>query len=246
MSGDQFDGDLRPMAILCGDRHPVWIEAYVNYFRSDELSIVVAADGVEAVHLADRLQPGLVALEADSLGTTIFDVCRQVRRVTNAHLTVCCGRYDEKIVVSGLKAGADDVIGWPRSSRELAARMRAALRRHTATGPPHSSPSVPAQRLECGSLIIDINRREVRLRSQRIELTRTQFDLLVELAKKPGSVMARHELVAAVWGPRWNGKFDTVGVHIGQLRRKLGDNLEHPELLVSVRGVGYQLLRAAA
>lgn len=228
------------MLLIVGD-HLRWIEAVADHFRADEVSLVVADDAGEAVGVAHRLRPGFVALDVDSLGGSVMQVCRGIREVCDAHVTMHSSADNENVVVAGLRAGADDVLTGPRSSRELAARVRAALRRWTATEARVERGDAAPPRYSCGSLSIDVGLREVRVADERIGLTRTQFDILVELARRRGAVVTRRDLTEAVWGPRSNANAERVGVHIGALRRRLGDDPDDPELVLNVRGVGYRL-----
>ena len=230
-----------PATVLVVGDHCRWIEAVADHFRADEVSLVVADDGGEAVGVAHRLRPGFVALDVDSLGTSVMGVCRGIRDVCDAHVTMHSSAENENVVVAGLRAGADDVLTGPRSSRELAARVRAALRRWMANEVRAERGDAAPQRYSCGSLSIDVGRREVRIAGERIGLTRTQFDILVVLAKRHGAVVTRRDLMQAVWGSSPSGNAEQISVHIGALRRRLGDDLDDPALVLNVRGVGYRL-----
>lgn len=230
-----------PAAMLIVGDHLRWVEAVADHFRADEAALVVVDDGEEAVDVARRLRPGFVALDVDSLGTSVMQVCRTMREVCDAHVTMWSRAEHENVVVAGLRAGADDVLTGPRTSRELAARARAALRRWRAYEALAGASDAGSQRFAFAALSIDVGRREVRVAGQRIGLTRTQFDVLVELAKGRGAVVTHRDLAQAVWGSSRGGNPECVGVHIGQLRRRLGDDPENPDLVLSVRGVGYRL-----
>lgn len=229
-----------PATMLIVGDHLVWVEAVADYFRTDEVSLVVADDGREAVATANRLRPKFVALDVDWLGGSAMQVCRGIRDACDAHVTMCSSATNEDVVVAGLRAGADDVLTGPRSGRELAARMRAALRRQAAFEA-RAGNSAVHQIYSCGSLSIDVGRREVRIVDDRVALTRTQFDILVELARNRGAVVTRRDLMQAVWGLRSSVDAERIGAHIGALRRRLGDDSSEPELILSVRGVGYRL-----
>jgi len=230
-----------PATVLIVGDHCRWIEAVADHFRADEVSLVVADDGGEAVGVAHRLRPGFVALDVDSLGTSVMGVCRGIRDVCDAHVTMHSSADNENVVVAGLRAGADDVLTGPRSSRELAARVRAALRRWMANEARAERGDAAPQRYSCGSLSIYVGRREVRIADERIGLTRTQFDILVVLAKRHGTVVTRSDLMQAVWGSSPSRNAEQISVHIGALRRRLGDDPDDPELVLNVRGVGYRL-----
>lgn len=230
-----------PATMLIVGDHLRWIEAVADHFRTDEVSLVVADHGAEAVAVAHRLRPGFVALDVESLGGSVMQVCREIRGVCDAHVTICSSAVNENVVVAGLRAGADDVLTGPRTSRELAARVRAALRRWTANEALAAGGDGAQRRYSYGDLSIDVGRREVRRAGERIELTRTQFDILVELARRRGAVVTRRDLMEAVWGSRSSAHAEKVSVHVTALRRRLGDDPEEPALLLSVRGVGYRL-----
>ncbi|WP_234904113.1 response regulator transcription factor [Mycolicibacterium frederiksbergense] len=172
--------------LIVGD-HLKWIEVVANHFRADEVSLVVAGDGDEAVEVANRLRPGFVALDADSLGGSVMQVCQGIRDVCDAHVTMHSSLGNESLVVAGLRAGADDVLTSPRSSRELAARVRAALRRWTANEARAETGHMAPQRYSFGPLSIDVRRREVRIADVCIAVTRTQFDILMALASGPSA-----------------------------------------------------------
>ena len=230
-----------PAAMLVVGDHLRWVEAVADHFRADEVALVVADDGGEAVDVAQRLRPGFVALDVDSLGVSVMQVCRRMREVCDAHVTIWSRTGHDNIVVAGLQAGADDVLTGPLTSRELAARARAALRRWRAYEARTDSSGLTPQRYSFGTLSIDVGRREVRVGGERIGLSRTQFDILLELAKGRGAVVTHRDLTEAVWGSGRRAHGERIGVHIGQLRRRLGDDPEDPDLVLNVRGVGYRL-----
>lgn len=244
MRNGSMAAKLVPATMLIVGDHLRWIEAVADHFRTDEVSLVVVDGGEEAVGAAQRLQPGFVALDVDLLGGSVMQVCREIRDVCDSHVTMCSSAGNENVVVAGLRAGADDVLTGPRSSRELAARVRAALRRWQANEALAESDDPMPRRYFHGPLSIDVGRREVRIEDERIGLTRTQFDILVELARRRGAVVTRRDLMEAVWGSRSSPNTERISVHITALRRRLGDDYEEPALVLSVRGVGYRLALA--
>jgi DNA-binding response OmpR family regulator len=151
-------------------------------------------------------------------------------------------RDTEVDTIVGLSVGADDYVTKPFSPRELVARVRAVLRRPRRT-PTHDSD--PGQDLSpprlFGALRINIDSREVHLDDTPIMLTRTEFDLLAALSSRPGTVLSRRQLLESVWGDAWVGSDNIVDVHIGHLRRKLGDDPSLPRYVTTVRGVGYRM-----
>jgi len=160
-----------------------------------------------------------------------IDVCRELRR-RNEHLAIIAvtARGEERDRVAGLRTGADDYVVKPFSMMELQARMEAVLRRTVRVPPP---PTV----LEVGPLRVDSASRRVTVNGREISLTRKEFELLVTLAREPGTVVSRDRLLMEVWRTTWAGGH-TLEVHVGSLRHKLG----MPELVETVRGVGYRLV----
>jgi DNA-binding response OmpR family regulator len=231
------------LSVLVVGDHVRWIEVVADYFRREEVSVTVADNGVDALAIAEGMRPGMIILDADSPDVDVLELCRRLRRFSDAHIIMWTARADEATVLAGFAAGADDFLTQARSSRELAARIRAVLRRCRRT--PLGHMGLPwandAPRRVFGLLSIDVARREVFVADEQISLTRTQFAILAALAARAGAVITRQELVDVVWGPCWAGSVNTIDVHIGQLRRKLGDNPARPLLLLNVRGIGYRL-----
>ncbi len=164
-------------------------------------------------------------------------MCRQLRSFSDAYVVMLTARDTEMDTIVGLTVGADDYITKPFSPRELVARIRALLRRpRTVTG---GDQAAPPRRF--GKLQVDIAAREVHLDGEPIRLTRTEFDLLSALSARPGVVLTRRQLLETVREGPWVGDEHVVDVHIGHLRRKLGDNASTQRYVLTVRGVGYRM-----
>jgi DNA-binding response OmpR family regulator len=161
-----------------------------------------------------------------------FEVCRRMREFTDAYVIMVTGRTEEVDRIVGLTVGADDYVTKPFSARELSARI-SAMRRRPRT------PQV-AGRAEFDGLVIDVGAREAALDGERLDLTKIEFDLLTKLASAPRQVFARHQLLDAVWGPDWYGDDHVVDVHMGNLRKKLGESGNNPRFIHTVRGVGFR------
>lgn len=220
-----------------------WTSAVSELLRYEHVSVVSSEDHQDVVAVTERTRPEMIILDLDSPRASELDVCRRLRAVSDAFLIVVSARCDEAMTIAGLAAGADDVLVKPLSSHEVAARVRVVLRRR------RSQPQVAAgqcsgdlpRKCVVGPLSIDVARREVFVAGEQINLTRTQFAILATLAKRPGAVTPRQELLDSVWGPCWTGSPNIVDVHIGHIRRKLGDDPARPLLVVNVRGKGYRL-----
>ena len=202
------------------------------YLRRDGHRVIQASSGEAALEAAGRERPRLVILDIGLPGQLDgFEVCRRLRAASDVPVLMLTARDDEIDRVLGLELGADDYVTKPFSPRELAARVKAILRR--TDGPPPVRPTV----LAVGTVEIDAGRREVRVDGRAVSLATREFDLLQFLAENVGLVLSRQQLLDGVWGPDWYGDERTVDVHVRQLRKKLGDQLP----LATVWGVGYRL-----
>ncbi len=202
------------------------------YLRREGFRVIQAADGAAGLAAIAREAPRLAILDVGLPGDLDgLAVCRQLRARSLLPVLILTARDDEFDRVLGLELGADDYVTKPFSPRELVARVRAILRRtdRPATG--------PAEVLMAGDVEVDVGRREARIAGTPVPLTAREFDLLRFLADNAGLALSRQQLLDGVWGPGWYGDERTVDVHVGQLRKKLGDGLP----LTTVWGVGYRL-----
>ncbi|MFD8494708.1 response regulator transcription factor [Amycolatopsis sp. NPDC059657] len=181
----------------------------------------------------------LVLLDLGLPDTDGLDICRQLRaRGDDVPIIVISARSDEVDRVVGLEIGADDYVSKPFGVREVVARMRAVLRRsQTATAPEQAAAPKPDS-YAGGRLLIDRRGRRVHLDGEELQLPPKEFDLLAFLTEEPGAALTREQIMEAVWDSNWFGPTKTLDVHIGALRRKLGDAVT----LETVRGVGFRLV----
>lgn len=203
--------------------------------EKERYRVLPAGSGEEALEITAREEVRLVLLDVMLPGIDGFEVCRRLRsdpRTARIPILLLTARSDEVDVVTGLELGAEDYVSKPFSTRVLLARVRTILRR------PAPEPAGDGEILRRGELEIDAARHQVRLRGRPVPLTRTEFRLLSRLAARPGWVFRRDQLLDAVQGPDSFVLDRTVDVHIGALRRKLGDYGARVE---TVRGVGYRL-----
>jgi DNA-binding response OmpR family regulator len=171
-----------------------------------------------------------------------IEVCRQVRTFSDCHVLMLTARDDEVDKIVGLSVGADDYVTTPFSPRELVARVQAMLRRaRTRPVPAPAEPATQDQGLVIGDLVVDEAAREVHLAGEPVLLTRIEFDLLAALAAHPQLVLSRRQLVEMVWDTAWTGDAHLVDVHIGRIRKKLGDTAASPRFIHTIRGVGYRM-----
>jgi two-component system, OmpR family, KDP operon response regulator KdpE len=198
-------------------------------------AVMVAADGSSGLSMALQEQPDVVLLDLGLPDLDGLQVLRMLRAVSQVPVIVITAQDDDHTIVQALDSGADDYLVKPFGSEQLAARVRAVLRRAAQGSSTQASTRI-------GNLDIDPTTRQVTLSGNLIELSRKEFDLLWLLASRGGEVVTKRELMAAVWGLPFGGGDRTVDVHISWLRRKLGETAAAPRYLHTVRGVGIRLV----
>jgi DNA-binding response OmpR family regulator len=209
-----------------------------SYLQHDGFEVTLSGDGADAVRLARDVDPDVVVLDLGLPGLDGVEVCRQLRTFSDAYVVMLTARSDEVDTLIGLSVGADDYMAKPFSPRELIARIRAMLRRPRS---PARAPDADATRWSFGPLTVDPEGRDVWLDGEPVPLTRTEFDVLAALATRPRMAFSRRQLIDTVWGSNWVGDEHLVDVHIGHLRRKLGDDATAGRFVRTVRGVGYRM-----
>jgi DNA-binding response OmpR family regulator len=195
---------------------------------------VVARDGINGLEMACGKDVALVILDLMIPGIYGHEVCKRLRQKSTVPIMMLTARASEDDRVTGLDLGADDYVAKPFRPREVVARVQALLRR---APPPQSAPPPP---ITVGELEINCWGRSVHLRGQWVDLTATEFRLLEVLARSPGRVFTREELLARAFGPDYDGLDRTIDVHVTNLRRKIETKSEH-RYIVTVHGVGYRL-----
>jgi DNA-binding response OmpR family regulator len=205
-----------------------------SYLEREGYAVLVADTGERALETLERAHPDLLVLDLMLPDLSGEEVARSVRDHSNLPIIMLTAKAGEDDRVAGLRLGADDYLVKPFSPRELVARVEAVLRRS-------AEPGAAATSFDAGSLVIDREAREVRLRGQPVELTRSEFDLLHSLAAHPGRVFSRFELVTRVQGYDYDGYERTIDAHVKNLRRKLAEDPRRPRYVVTVTGVGYKL-----
>ncbi len=238
-----MDADPGYRALVVDDEVPL-AEVIASYLQREHFEVTVCHTGIDALSSARQVDPDVVVLDLGLPGIDGLEVCRQLRTFSDAYVVMLTARDTEVDTIVGLSVGADDYVTKPFSPRELVARIRAMLRRPrigspVASGRPAVGREAPPRVF--GPLSIDPASREVLLDDEPVPLTRTEFDILAALSSRPGVVWSRRQLIDAVWGEPWVGNDHLVDVHVGHLRRKLGDNPGDPRFVLTVRGVGYRL-----
>ncbi|MDQ3382522.1 MAG: MtrAB system response regulator MtrA [Actinomycetota bacterium] len=199
--------------------------------RKEGLDVAHCADGGRAVAMFREFRPDLVLLDVMLPTLNGVEVCRHLRAESGVPIVMLTARTDTRDVVSGLEAGADDYVVKPFKPQELLARIRARLRRTDITEP---------SQLRVGDLQIDVAGHSVKRGGEQLPLTPLEFDLLVALASRPTQVFDRESLLEKVWGYRHAGDTRLVNVHVQRLRSKIEKDPENPQIVLTVRGVGYK------
>ncbi|MCT1426929.1 MtrAB system response regulator MtrA [Corynebacterium tuberculostearicum] len=224
--------------ILVVDDDPAISEMLTIVLESEGLKPIPVMDGNDAVPAFEEHEPDLILLDLMLPGMNGVDICRAIRRESSVPIVMLTAKTDTVDVVLGLESGADDYITKPFKPKELIARIRARLRR---------SDSSESEILEVADLIIDVPEHTVhRTDGTELNLTPLEFDLLLEMARRPGQVHTRESLLESVWGYRNASDTRLVNVHVQRLRAKIEHDPEDPQIVLTVRGVGYKTGKAGA
>lgn len=242
MVGSQLSRQATFRALVVDDEAPL-AEVVASYLEREQFEASVVCNGADAITVARELDPDVVILDLGLPGIDGLEVCRQLRTFSDAYVVMLTARDTELDTVLGLTVGADDYVTKPFSPRELVARIRAMLRRpRTMPTADASAPTISAAPpRNFGALTINVAAREVTINEEPVLLTRTEFDLLEALSARPGVVLSRRQLLEAIRDEAWVGNDHLIDVHIGHLRRKLGDDATAPRFIVTLRGVGYRM-----
>ena len=223
-------GAMKPR-ILVVDDDPSLAEMLTIALTNEGFEPLVVADGSQALQATREFRPDLILLDLMLPGMNGIDVCRAVRAESGVPIVMLTAKSDTVDVVLGLESGADDYMVKPFKPKELVARIRARLRR---------TDDEPAELLSIGPVEIDVPAHKVTRDGVPISLTPLEFDLLVALARKPRQVFTRDVLLEQVWGYRHPADTRLVNVHVQRLRAKVETDPENPEIVLTVRGVGYK------
>jgi two-component system, OmpR family, alkaline phosphatase synthesis response regulator PhoP len=223
--------------VLVVEDEPKIAQLVRDYLEHAGFAVQVAGNGKAGLAAASRHRPDLVVLDLRLPDLDGLDVARILRRESSVPIIMVTARSEESDKLVGLELGADDYITKPFSPKELVARVRAVLRRFALARQGDES-------VRAGDLLLDLARMEVRLGSRLVELTATEFQLLAALARSPGRVFTRAQLLDAIHGVAFESYERAIDAHVKNIRRKLEPDPRRPRHLVTVYGVGYKLSEA--
>ena len=232
------NGTMNKKVVVIDDEPSVQ-EVVRGYLEKDGYLVYVAGNGREGLALAERTKPGLLVLDLMLPDISGEEVAREIRARSDLPILMLTAKASEDERVDGLALGADDYLVKPFSPRELVARVRAILRRTQGT----ETPLVETLSFDDGALEIDTIQHEVRRGGAPIELTPNEYKLLTTLARYPGRVYSRFELINHVQGYDYEGYERTIDAHVKNLRKKIEPDPRHPRYVETVFGVGYRLAK---
>jgi DNA-binding response OmpR family regulator len=199
------------------------------YLSRDGYRVLKQGTGEGGLAALRDHRPRLVVLDVGLPDIDGLEVCRRIRATSTVPVIFLTARADEVDRVLGLELGADDYLTKPFAPAELVARVKAVLRR--------TDGMQTAEVVQVGGVVVDLGRREIRIRDTPVDFTAKEFELLRYLAERPGRALSRQQILDAVWGPDWFGDERTVDVHLAQVRKKVGDAC----VITTVRGLGYRM-----
>lgn len=222
--------------ILVVDDEEHIVELIKYNLMSSGYDVIACNNGIDAVNLAMNERPNLILLDLMIPGKDGYDVCKEIRskaEIKNTSIIMLTAKSEEFDKILGLELGADDYITKPFSVRELLARVKAVLRRISVKEEQNDI-------VVFGDLAANFEKREIRIKDTKIDLTLKEFELLEMLIKNRGKILRREMLLDKIWGYEYIGETRTVDVHIRYLRKKIEDDDKNPKFIETIRGVGYR------
>jgi DNA-binding response OmpR family regulator len=226
---------VNPTKVLVADDDPNVCEIIRLYFSKHQIDLVVAQDGKAALELIEAEAPDVIILDVMMPQMDGFEACREIRKKWETPIIMLTAKEEEFDRVLGLELGADDYVTKPFSPRELVARVRAILRRMQ---PREKAEENAVSMLSFDQLLIDIDKREVVVSGEKVNFRPKEFDLLVHMAKSPGTVFSREQLLEQIWGYDYFGDVRTIDVHVKKVRQHLS-SLPY-DCIHTVWGIGYK------
>lgn len=224
--------------ILVVDDEPKLVRLLYEVLSATGFTVISASKGKEAIEKAALEQPDLIILDivlADDVDG--YQVATEVRKFSDVPIVMLTAKARESDLIKGFESGVDDYLTKPFSAKEMLVRVRAILKRAAS----HSVETASGD-VHCGRLSIEVARRRVSIGDETIELTKTEYDLLLQLARNKNKVLTHEQLLRAVWGPEYLNDVDYLRAYIRYLRRKIENDPAKPQIVITHQGVGYELV----
>ena len=240
-----MEENLGKKTILIVDEEKTIVDMLVYNLQKEGYNTLEANDGEEAVNVALSQKPDLILLDIMLPKMDGLAVCKRIRQTLNIPILMLSAKDEEIDKILGLELGADDYITKPFSVRELMARVKANLRKAELSGAEKAGKEEEEKEEEniiaVGDLTLDLNKFEVKVRGEIMDLTLREFEVLKYLANQPGQVVTREVLLEKVWGYEYYGDIRTVDVTVRRIREKIEKDTSNPKILITKRGVGYYI-----
>lgn len=224
-------------AILLVEDEAAYRDTLAFNLRRDGYDVVAVGDGREAVEVFERAQPDIVLLDLMLPGLSGTEVCRQIRQKSTVPVIMLTAKDSEIDKVVGLEIGADDYVTKPYSYRELVARMRAVLRRGAGDEGDGAEAAITV-----GRVTMNTDRHEVKIDGEAVAMPLREFELLELFMRNANRVLTRGQIIDRIWGPNYVGDTKTLDVHVKRVRSKIEVDPSSPQMLKTVRGLGYKLV----
>ena len=234
--------------VLVVDDEIAIVELLKHHLKLEGYDILEAYDGISAIEIAAEKRPDLILLDIMLPKMDGLSVCKRIKNIYNVPILMITAKDTEIDKILGLELGADDYVTKPFSTRELMARVKANLRKVEINNleakenvKPAPTPKPPENKIHVGDLSLDLDRFEVKVKNETIDLTLREFEVLKFLAMQPGQVVTRETLLEKVWGYEYYGDIRTVDVTVRRIREKIEKDTSAPQILITKRGVGYYI-----
>ena len=237
---ENIEGKEKKTVLIVDDEQSI-VDLLVYNLQKEGYTTLEANDGITGVEIALNKKPDLVLLDIMLPKMDGLTVCKKIRSTMNIPILMLTAKSEEIDKILGLELGADDYITKPFSVRELMARIKANLRKSDSNGNNSEETSTEGNKIVVGDLSLDLDKFEVRVKNQLIDLTLREFEVLRYLATQPGQVVTREHLLEKVWGYEYYGDIRTVDVTVRRIREKIEKDTSVPKILITKRGVGYYI-----